>query len=164
MILYFLWEQGCHCFKIGISRNVPERIYHLPQNIDFDRSRYIACNDEFAARQLERKLHARFADLRIVQDSGEGSTEWFHGDCFPAIEQFLNKLKYPPPIPLSKAAGVFRPRIPKTLAANLQEIAWTQRISFTALVMNVLEHYLADIKDISDTSITGTNRNDVSEG
>ena len=82
--VYFFWERGEDRFKIGKTVNLGGRMSGPPQEIDLERSTFVEC--ERSPYRLEKVLLEVFADQRIRHPhGGDGSTEWFPGECGAAV-------------------------------------------------------------------------------
>ena len=90
--VYLLVDRDNNIFKIGVSVDPIVRSQQLKRSFNLSMSVQAGFTKE-QAYEIERYLHSRFRSLNIdpgVMGRGEGSTEWFCFDCFPACRNFLH--------------------------------------------------------------------------
>lgn len=79
--------------KIGKANDVLRRIETFSYvEINYAKSLEIVCRDEKAAHKIEKMLHNRFDDYRLLSsDMGnhDGSSEWFSYKIYEQIEKFI---------------------------------------------------------------------------
>ncbi len=89
--VYLLVDREKHIFKIGVSINPTFRAQQLRHKFNLSMSVQAGFTKK-QAYQIEKYLHSRFKDLNVDRREmgrGDGSTEWFSFDCFPACRNFL---------------------------------------------------------------------------
>jgi hypothetical protein len=86
--LYFLRDRDQPFFKIGISKDIIQRVRQLRERIDLSASFYVDCSKR--PRSVEQAIHLMFSEMRIAsKPSGDGCTEWFSVDCLESVRQFV---------------------------------------------------------------------------
>lgn len=87
--LYLLRTQEASAFKIGVSQNPYSRGIGLPQKIDWANSLQAKVVDGDAYK-AERVLHYLFREHRRPMQGGSGYTEWFDGNAWAQVVEFVS--------------------------------------------------------------------------
>jgi hypothetical protein len=113
-------------WKIGISRNLHNRLRAIPEEIDFDCSYYVECRKP--SRKIEQALHLLFSDYRIDKPrSSQAYTEWFDVQCFESARRFIadygEMLGVGELRPIPKDTRVATPVVLQSLAASAEALS-----------------------------------------
>lgn len=91
--VYIIASMDNSKIKIGKANDVLKRIETFSYvEINYAKSLEIVCRDEKAAHKIEKMLHNRFDDYRLLSsDIGnhDGSSEWFSYKIYYQIEKFI---------------------------------------------------------------------------
>lgn len=91
--VYIITSMDNSKIKIGKANDVWRRIETFSYvEINYAKSLEIVCRDEKAAHKIEKMLHNRFDDYRLLSsDIGnhDGSSEWFSYKIYDQIEKFI---------------------------------------------------------------------------
>lgn len=152
--IYFFFEKGTSCVKVGKSNDPRGRAESLKENIDYDKS-YCLKGTEDQILKIEKALHKTFQQTEYwISDRPKtsGHTEWYQLAGLDKIQHYLKEffnlseyIPIPPPLTAEQKA------LNETLVKKVKESA--KRNSKYLDGMRMLTRFIQDCREIGSIKL-----------